>query len=55
MVVVKIPLVEDSIDQALWNMLGAKRAVARDLIEPEPGNAEQRAMEQLAAEMLRAA
>lgn len=34
-VVVKIPLVENSIDQALWQMLLEKRQVAQDLIEPD--------------------
>lgn len=34
-VIVKIPLIDESIDQGLWAMLAAKRAVARDLIEPE--------------------
>lgn len=34
MVVVKIPLVENSIDQQLWQMLLAKRQVSLELIEP---------------------
>ncbi|MFJ5299237.1 DEAD/DEAH box helicase [Pseudomonas sp. NPDC088368] len=35
-VFVKIPLVEDSIDQQLWQMLQSKRSLAQDLIEPDP-------------------
>ncbi|KPB34762.1 SNF2-relatedhelicase [Pseudomonas amygdali pv. sesami] len=35
MVVVKIPLAEDTIDQQLWQMLMDKRALASDLIDPE--------------------
>ena len=35
MVVVKIPLVENSIDQMLWQMLLDKRQLASDLIEPD--------------------
>jgi len=35
MVVVKIPLVENTIDQKLWQMLSDKRQLAQDLIEPE--------------------
>ncbi len=35
MVVVKIPLVEATIDEQLWQLLNAKRQVAQDLIEPE--------------------
>ncbi|HHJ1992820.1 TPA: helicase-related protein, partial [Pseudomonas aeruginosa] len=35
MVVVKIPLVEGTIDEQLWQLLNAKRQVAQDLIEPE--------------------
>ncbi|MDR2306042.1 MAG: hypothetical protein LBE53_02435 [Paucimonas sp.] len=31
----KIPLVENSIDQQLWQMLLAKRQVSLELIEPE--------------------
>ncbi|KPW29144.1 SNF2-related:helicase [Pseudomonas coronafaciens pv. atropurpurea] len=34
MVVVKIPLAEDTIDQQLWRMLMDKRALASDLINP---------------------
>ncbi|EPO7634507.1 hypothetical protein ACUHNA_006518, partial [Pseudomonas aeruginosa] len=34
MVVVKIPLVEATIDEQLWQLLNAKRQVAQDLIEP---------------------
>ncbi|ENB9667354.1 ATP-dependent helicase, partial [Pseudomonas putida] len=34
-VIVKIPLVENSIDQQLWQMLLAKRQVSLELIEPE--------------------
>jgi superfamily II DNA or RNA helicase len=33
LVVVKIPMVEGSIDQQLWGMLEGKRALARDLVE----------------------
>ncbi|WP_297834176.1 AcaB family transcriptional regulator [Pseudomonas sp.] len=32
-VVVKIPMVEDSIDQQLWGLLEGRRALARDLVE----------------------
>jgi len=53
MVVVKIPLVEESIDQGLWAMLTAKRLVARELIEP--GDAEEKAKQELAAVLLKAA
>jgi SNF2 family DNA or RNA helicase len=35
MVVVKIPLVENTIDQALWQMLQEKRQLAQELIEPD--------------------
>lgn len=35
LVVVKIPLVEESIDQQLWQMLSDKRNLAQDLIEPD--------------------
>lgn len=35
MVVVKIPLVENTIDQMLWQMLMDKRQLASDLIEPD--------------------
>ncbi|APQ10987.1 helicase [Pseudomonas oryzihabitans] len=35
LVVVKIPLVEDSIDLQLWQMLKDKRRIASDLIEPD--------------------
>jgi len=35
LVVVKIPLVENSIDQQLWQMLLDKRRIASDLIEPD--------------------
>jgi SNF2 family DNA or RNA helicase len=35
MVVVKIPLVENSIDQMLWQMLLDKRQITQDLIEPD--------------------
>ncbi|MFA1030656.1 DEAD/DEAH box helicase [Pseudomonas syringae] len=35
MVVVKIPLAEETIDQQLWQMLMDKRALASDLIDPE--------------------
>lgn len=35
LVIVKIPLVENSIDQQLWQMLLAKRQVSLELIEPE--------------------
>lgn len=35
MVVVKIPLVEATIDEQLWQLLNAKRQVAQDAIEPE--------------------
>jgi hypothetical protein len=35
MVVVKIPLVENTIDQMLWQMLLDKRQLAQDLIEPD--------------------
>jgi hypothetical protein len=35
MVVVKIPLVENTIDQMLWQMLRDKRQLASDLIEPD--------------------
>lgn len=35
MVVVKIPLIENSIDQMLWQMLLDKRQLAQDLIEPD--------------------
>ncbi len=42
MVVVKIPLVENTIDQMLWQMLQDKRQLASDLIEPDAaGNARQ--------------
>ena len=34
LVVVKIPLIENSIDQMLWQMLQDKRQLAQDLIEP---------------------
>ncbi|VFT50503.1 SNF2 family helicase [Pseudomonas aeruginosa] len=38
MVVVKIPLVEATIDdEQLWQLLNAKRQVAQDLIEPGAG------------------
>ncbi|HFH3086217.1 TPA: DEAD/DEAH box helicase [Pseudomonas aeruginosa] len=53
MVVVKIPLVEDSIDQGLWEMLAAKRAVARDLIDPTDLD-ESQAMASAAARLLAA-
>jgi SNF2 family DNA or RNA helicase len=53
MVVVKIPLVEDSIYQGLWEMLAAKRAVARDLIDPTDLD-ESRAMAVAAAKLLAA-
>ncbi|MFZ3207174.1 MAG: C-terminal helicase domain-containing protein, partial [Pseudomonas sp.] len=36
LVVVKIPLVENTIDQKLWQMLLDKRQLAQDLIEPDP-------------------
>ncbi|WP_430446213.1 MAG: DEAD/DEAH box helicase [Pseudomonas piscis] len=35
MVIVKIPLIEASIDQQLWELLLAKRQVSLELIEPE--------------------
>jgi superfamily II DNA or RNA helicase len=35
LVIVKIPLVENTIDQQLWQMLLAKRQVSLELIEPE--------------------
>jgi SNF2 family DNA or RNA helicase len=35
MVVVKIPLVENTIDQMLWKMLLDKRQLTQDLIEAE--------------------
>jgi len=35
MVIVKIPLVENTIDQMLWQMLMDKRQLASDLIEPD--------------------
>lgn len=35
MVVVKIPLVEETIDQALWQMLEDKRLITQELIEPD--------------------
>lgn len=53
MVIVKIPLIEDSIDQGLWTMLAAKRAVARDLIEPEDDS--EKAQLELASLLLKAA
>lgn len=40
LVVVKIPMLEDTIDQQLWAMLEAKRAVAKDLLELESGQSE---------------
>ncbi|WAT32208.1 DEAD/DEAH box helicase [Pseudomonas sp. GXZC] len=52
-VIVKIPLVDDSIDQGLWSMLAAKRAVARDLIEPD--DAAQRAEKEFASALMNAA
>ncbi|AVX93021.1 ATP-dependent helicase (plasmid) [Pseudomonas koreensis] len=53
LVIVKIPLIDDSIDQGLWSMLAAKRAVARDLIEPE--DASEKAQLELASLLLQAA
>jgi SNF2 family DNA or RNA helicase len=44
MVLVKIPLVEDSIDQQLWQMLLDKRALATDLIEPDAAEKTQAAL-----------
>jgi superfamily II DNA or RNA helicase len=44
MVLVKIPLVEDSIDQQLWQMLLDKRALASDLIEPDAAEKTQAAL-----------
>lgn len=35
MVVVKIPLVENTIDQMLWQMLLDKRQITQDLIEAD--------------------
>ncbi|MEL7939007.1 hypothetical protein [Pseudomonas delhiensis] len=35
MVIVKNPLVENTIDQQLWQMLLAKRQVSMELIKPE--------------------
>lgn len=50
LVVVKIPLVENTIDQKLWQMLIDKRQLAQDLIEPDPINASKTALaESLAA------
>ncbi|MBX8554311.1 DEAD/DEAH box helicase [Pseudomonas cichorii] len=40
LVVVKIPMLEGTIDQQLWEMLEAKRAVAKDLVEEVVGQAE---------------
>ncbi|MCQ9422306.1 DEAD/DEAH box helicase [Pseudomonas sp. LJDD11] len=40
LVVVKIPMLEDTIDQQLWAMLEVKRAVAKDLVELDSGRAE---------------
>jgi hypothetical protein len=34
--VVKIPLVEHSIDQQLWQLLLDKRRLSQELIEPDP-------------------
>lgn len=45
LVVVKIPLVENSIDLQLWQMLQDKRRIAQDLIEPD---AVRQAQQQLA-------
>jgi SNF2 family DNA or RNA helicase len=44
MVIVKIPLVENSIDQQLWQMLLDKRALAGDLIDVDPVNASKEAL-----------
>ncbi|MNF68509.1 ATP-dependent helicase HepA [compost metagenome] len=50
LVVVKIPLVENTIDQKLWQMLIDKRQLAQDLIEPDPVTASKVALaESLAA------
>ena len=46
--VVKIPLVENSIDLQLWQMLQDKRRIAQDLIEPDAVN---KAQEQLARDL----
>ncbi|WP_313727714.1 DEAD/DEAH box helicase [Pseudomonas sp.] len=35
LVMVKIPLVENTIDQQLWQMLEEKRLISKDLVEPE--------------------
>ncbi len=40
MVVVKIPLVENTIDQMLWQMLLDKRQLTQDLIEPDLATAQ---------------
>ncbi len=48
LVVVKIPLVENSIDLQLWQMLQDKRRIAQDLIEPDAVN---KAQERLARDL----
>jgi SNF2 family DNA or RNA helicase len=47
MVIVKIPLVENSIDQQLWQMLLDKRALASDLIDVDPIAASKEALASL--------
>jgi len=44
LVVVKIPMVEDSIDQQLWGLLEGKRALARDLVEQDFDEGKARAL-----------
>jgi hypothetical protein len=44
LVVVKIPMVEDSIDQQLWGLLEGKRALARDLVEEDFDEGKARAL-----------
>ncbi|MBM0142539.1 DEAD/DEAH box helicase, partial [Pseudomonas cannabina] len=47
MVVVKIPLAEDTIDQQLWQMLMDKRALASDLIDPEAEESSKKALAEI--------
>ena len=49
LVVVKIPLVENSLDRQLWQMLQDKRRIASDLIEPD--DAAERTRRELAANL----
>ncbi|WP_010210554.1 SNF2 family helicase, partial [Pseudomonas syringae group genomosp. 3] len=47
MVVVKIPLADDTIDQQLWQMLMDKRALASDLIDLEAEESSKKALAEI--------